>query len=264
MPLLEELYNKSIEAFPNIIFALLIAIIGWILAKIIARIVRKVLEALQIDRLADKLNDIDIVNKANFTIVPSQVLSKLVYYLILLVSFIAATDFLGIEAVSNLMSDLINYLPSLLSAVVFFLIGLFIADFLRGIVLTTCQSLSIPSAKVISSVVFYFLFLTVTMSALDQAKISTDFINSSFMIIIAGVVASFALGYGLASKDMMSNFLASFYVKNKFEAGDRITIDGIQGQIESMDNKSFVLKTTNSKIVFPLNKLAQDKVEIHS
>jgi len=264
MPLLEELYNKSIEAFPNIIFALLIAIIGWILAKIIARIVRKVLEALQIDRLADKLNDIDIVSKANFTIVPSQVLSKLVYYLILLVSFIAATDFLGIEAVSNLMSDLINYLPSLLSAVVFFLIGLFIADFLRGIVLTTCQSLSIPSAKVISSVVFYFLFLTVTMSALDQAKISTDFINSSFMIIIAGVVASFALGYGLASKDMMSNFLASFYVKNKFEAGDRITIDGIQGQIESMDNKSFVLKTTNSKIVFPLNKLAQDKVEIHS
>ena len=149
-------------------------------------------------------------------------------------------------------------------AIVFFIIGLLVADFVRGIVLTTCQSLSIPSAKVISSVVFYFLFLTVTMSALDQAKISTDLINSSFMIIIAGVVASFALGYGLASKDMMSNFLASFYVKNKFEAGDRITIDGIQGQIETMDNKSFVLKTSDSKIVFPLNKLAQDKVEIHS
>ena len=162
------------------------------------------------------------------------------------------------------MSNLINYLPNLLSAIVFFIIGLLVADFVRGIVLTTCQSLSIPSAKVISSVVFYFLFLTVTMSALDQAKISTDLINSSFMIIIAGVVASFALGYGLASKDMMSNFLASFYVKNKFEAGDRITIDGIQGQIETMDNKSFVLKTSDSKIVFPLNKLAQDKVEIHS
>jgi len=119
-----------------------------------------------------------------------------------------------------------------LSAVVFFIIGLLVADFIRGIVLTTCQSLSIPSAKVISSIVFYFLFLTVTMSALDQ--------------------------------DMMSNFLASFYVKNKFEAGDRITVDGIQGQIETMDNKSFVLKTADSKIVFPLNKLAQDKVEIHS
>jgi len=85
MPLLEELYKKSVEAFPNIIFALIIAIIGWILAKVIARIVRKVLEALQVDRLADKLNEIDIVSKANFTILPSQVLSKLVYYLIFLV-----------------------------------------------------------------------------------------------------------------------------------------------------------------------------------
>ena len=264
MPLLNQIYDQFIKSFPNVIFAVIIVIVGWILAKIIARIVQKVLETLQVDRLADKLNDIDIVSKANLSVVPSQVLSKLMYYLVLLFSFIAATDYLEIEAISNLMSNLINYLPNLLSAIVFFIIGLLVADFVRGIVLTTCQSLSIPSAKVISSVVFYFLFLTVTMSALDQAKISTDLINSSFMIIIAGVVASFALGYGLASKDMMSNFLASFYVKNKFEAGDRITIDGIQGQIETMDNKSFVLKTSDSKIVFPLNKLAQDKVEIHS
>ena len=147
---------------------------------------------------------------------------------------------------------------------VFFIIGLLVADFIKGIVLTTCESLGIPSAKIISNIVFYFLFLTVTMSALDQAKISTDLINSSFMIIISGVVASFALGYGLASKDMMANFLASFYVKNKFEAGDKITVDGVNGQIEMMDNKSFVLKTNDKKIVFPLSKLAQDKVEIHS
>ena len=264
MQLLDELIRRATQAFPNIVFALLIAIVGWIVAKIIARIVRKVLETLQVDRLADKLNDIEIVNKANFKILPSQVLSKLMYYLVLIVSFIAATDVLEIEAVSKLMSDFINYLPSLFSAVIFFIIGLLVADFAKGIVLTTCQSLGIPSAKVISSIVFYFLLLTVTMSALDQAKISTDLINSSFMIIIAGVVSSFALGYGLASKDMMANFLASFYVKNKFEAGDKITIDGIEGQIEAMDNKSFVLKTLDSKVVFPLSKLAQDKVEIHS
>ncbi len=264
MELLSELYRRSVEAFPNIIFALVIAILGWIIAKIIARVVKKVLETLKVDGLADKLNDIDLVNKANVKVVPSKVISKIVYYLILIVSFIAATDYLEIEAVSNLMGDLMNYIPSLLSAVVFFIIGLVVADFIKGIVLTTCESLGIPSAKIISSIVFYFLFLTVTMSALDQAKISTDFINSSFMIIISGVVASFALGYGLASKDMMANFLASFYVKNKFEAGDKITVDGVNGQIEMMDNKSFVLKTNDKKIVFPLSKLAQEKVEIHS
>ena len=65
MELLGELYRRSVEAFPNIIFALVIAILGWILAKIIARVIRKVLETLKIDGLADKLNDIDLVSKAN-------------------------------------------------------------------------------------------------------------------------------------------------------------------------------------------------------
>jgi len=262
--MLEELIDRSIKAFPNIIFALVIAIVGWIVAKILARIAKKLLEALKIDGLADKLNNIDLVSQANVQIVPSQILSKIVYYLVFFVSLIAATDYLQIEAVSNLMRDLINYIPNLLSAVLIFIIGLVIADFLKDITVTTCESLGIPSAKIIGSILFYFIFLTVTMSALDQAKISTDLINSSFMIIMSGVVASFALGYGLASKDMMANFLASFYVKNKFEAGDKITVDGIDGQIEMMDNKSFTLKTNDRKIVFPLSKLSKDKVEIHS
>ncbi len=264
MQLLTELLERFTKTFPSLVFALIVAIIGWIIAKVLARIVKKVLETLKVDRLADKLNEIDIVDKSNIKIKPSVVLSKIVYYLGLIIALIAATDILGVEAISNLMSDLMNYLPSLLSACLFFIIGLLVADFFKGIVLTTCKSLGIPSANAISSIVFYFLFVMVLMSALDQAKISTDLINSSFLIIISGIVASFALGYGLASKDMMANFLASFYVKNKFEAGDKITIDGIEGQIETMDNKSFVLKTTDKKIVFPLSKLTKDRVEIHT
>ncbi len=259
-----ELLNRITQAAPNILFAFVIAILGWMIAKIVARVIRKVLESLKVDSLADKLNDIDVVQKANITIKPSVVISKVVYYLGLFIALIAATDVLQIESISNLMIDFMNYLPSLFSAVIFFLVGLLIADSVKGLLLTTCQSLGIPSAKAIASIVFYFLLMIVTMSALDQAKISTDLINSSFLIIISGIVISFALGYGLASKEMMANFLASFYVKNKFEAGDQITVEGIKGQIETMDNKSFVLKTGDKKVVFPLSKLAHDKVEIHS
>ena len=262
--LTSELFNKVIQVTPKIIFSIVIVIIGWIIAKIVARIIKKVLESIKIDSLADKLNEIDVVQKANITIKPSAVISKVVYYLGFFMSLIIATDTLGIDSITNLMTDFINYLPNLFSAVIFFLVGLLIADSVKDLLYTTCKSLGISSASAISSIVFYFLLMIVTMSALDQARISTDLINDSFLIIIAGVVISFALGYGLASKEMMANFLASFYVKNKFEAGDRITVEGVEGQIETMDNKSFVLKTDNKKVVFPLSKLAHDKVEIHS
>ncbi|MFK7980647.1 MAG: mechanosensitive ion channel domain-containing protein, partial [Saprospiraceae bacterium] len=255
MRLLEDILKQLQEFAPNLIFALVILFIGWIIAKLVASIVKRILKAIKIDDLADKLNDIDIVRQTNMKILPSNVISKVVYYVFMLITFVVATDKLGVEAVTNLLTDFIGYLPKLLTGLIFFILGLVVADTIRGVVLTACQSLGIPSAKIIASVVFYFIFLSVTMSALDQAGIQTDFIKSNLMIIIAGVVGAFAFGYGLASKGMMSNLLASFYAKGKFIIGDTITVEGIKGQIVAMDNTSVTVQTDTSKTVFPLSKL---------
>ena len=263
MELLEDILKQLQEFAPNLIFALAILTIGWMMAKLIANIIKRILKAIKIDDLADKLNDIDIVRQTNMTILPSNVISKVIYYVFMLVTFIVATDKLGVEAVTNLLTDFIGYLPKLLTGLIFFIIGLVVADTIRGLVLTACQSLGIPSSKVIASIVFYFIFLSVTMSALDQAGIQTDFIKSNLMIIIAGAVGAFAFGYGLASKGMMANLLASFYAKGKFIIGDTITVDGIKGQIVDMDNTSFAIKTDTSKIIFPLSKLTEKGIEVH-
>ena len=263
MDLLDILREQAKVFLPKLITATAILIVGWIIAKLVARLVKKLLQVLKIDDFSNRLNDIDIVQKANLKIFPSRIISKIVYYLLILLTLVVATDKLGVKAVTDLITSLINYLPSLLAALLLFIIGLIVADIIKGIVLTTCQSLSIPSAKIIANIAFYFIFLSVTMSALDQAKISTDFINSSLIIIIAGVVGAFALGYGLASKNIMDNFLASFYIKKKFNIGDKITIDGIKGEILEIDNSSFVIKTEKSKIIFPLSKLATVQVEVH-
>lgn len=263
MGLLQDLLSQLKQFAPNFIFALAILIIGWIVAKIVARIVKRILVAIKIDLLADKLNNIDIVRQTNIKILPSNIISKIAYYVLMVFVFAIATEQLGVQALIDLLKNFIAYLPSLLVALVFFVIGLLIADAIRGVVLTACQSLGIPSAKIIASIVFYFIFLSVTMSALDQAKIQTDFLKSNLMIVIAGVVGAFAFGYGLASRGMMTNLLASFYTKGKFIIGDTITVDGIKGEIVEMDNSSVVLKTTGSKVVIPLRKLSEGEVEIH-
>lgn len=264
MEILNELYEQFKTFFPNLVFAIVILIIGWLIAKIASTLVKKVLKSIKIDTLADRLNEIDIVQRVNLTILPSVIIGKVVYYFIMLIIFIIATEQLGIEAVTDLLKNFINYLPNLIVALVYFIVGLLIADAIKGIVATTCQSLGIPSAKVIANIIFYFLFLSVTMSALNQAKISTAFINSSLMIVIAGVVGAFAFGYGLASKRMMANFLATFYAKDKFKVGDLIALDGTKGEIIEISNSAFVLKTEKSNIVYPLSKLTETQVEIYS
>ena len=229
-------------------------------SKAISKVVAKALEKIGIDKLGEKLNEIDIVDKANIDIVPSKFISKLIYYVLLLIFIIASTDVLGMPAVSELMSDILNYLPNLISALIVFILGILIADFLKGIVKTACDSLNIPAAGLIANVVFYFIFLNVVMITLTQAGIDTEFIQDNLSIILAGGVGAFALGYGLASKDIVANFLASFYNKDKVKVGDVIQVDGMEGIVIDIDNTCITLQSGKDKIIIPLSKLSSNSV----
>jgi len=81
-------------------------------------------------------------------------------------------------------------------------------------------------------------------------------------MIIGGMVLAFSISYGLASRNFVSNYLASFYINDKFEIGDQIIIDGIQGEIIELDKTSCVLKTQNGKMIIPLSQLTQKNVEV--
>jgi small-conductance mechanosensitive channel len=233
-----------------------------LLAKAVSKIVTHIFELIGADKLADKLNEIELLSSYNLTIKPSRIIAKITYYLILLIFLIAATELLGMPAVSQLISDLINYVPNLISAIIVLIFGLFIADTIKGIVLTTCKSFNLPSSGLIANFAFYFIFITAVISALSQAKVDTDFIKNNLTMIMGGGVAAFALGYGLASRDLMANFLSSFYSRAKFNVGDYIQIGDTEGVIIEIDNSSLTLETQDSQVVIPLSMLVKEKVSI--
>lgn len=257
-----ELLARFSAAIPKLTFALLVMLIGWLIAKGIRRIIRRILAGLGVDTLAERLNDIDIVQRSGMRIEISSVLSQMVYYLLMLGFVIFATDILGIPAITQMVRDLVDYIPALFSAFILLLMGLFLADMIRGIVLTACQSMGLPSAKVIATAVFYFLFVTVAVSALAQAKINTGFMAVNISIIIGALALAFAIGYGLASRELLSNYLAGGYNRNKIVVGDDIRIIGMRGKVIGLDATSITLQTDKSEVIIPLSKLATEKVEV--
>jgi len=257
-----NLITDFISVIPNLVKALIIFIIGYLIAKIVAKIVKRGLKMVGVDKLGDKLNAIDIVQSNNIEIVPSSLFSKIFYYIILLLVTVLATDVLQVEAVSRLMSDLVSYMPNVLVAIILLGIGLLVADAIKGMVQTACESFNIPSAKMIGNIAFFLILIVVLISALSQLGIKTDFMITVITIILGGVVLAFSLGYGLASKGTMSNFLASRQNDNKFKIGDTISIDGTKGIILSIDQSAVTLKTESSKIIIPLHKFASEKIEV--
>jgi RNase P/RNase MRP subunit p29 len=247
---------------PKFIAALLVVIVGVVIVRLLRKFLSKGLEALGIDRVAERINEIDLVQNSGTKIKFSALISQSVYLFLMLIIIMAATDILQIKVLSDIMRDLLNYLPSLVTALIIALFGVLVADMLRNIVLTACQSLGIPSAKIIASVVFYFIFLAVVISALGQAKINTGFISANLTVIIGAVALAFAVGYGLASRDLMSNYLAGQYNGNRIRIGDDVRLIGMRGKVVMIDSTTLTLQTDDRAIIIPLSKLTTEKVEL--
>ncbi len=261
---LSEMLGKIVSIVPNIVSALIILFVGIFIAKIITKLVIKILRKIKIDKISDNLQNIDFIEKMNLDIRLSTIISKFLYYFLILIILVISTDILGMPIISNLIVSIFNFIPNLLVALLLLIFGILLANWLKGIVYTVAKSLGLPSASIISNLVFYFIFINVLISALVQAKVNIEFFSTNISLIIGGVVFAFALAYGLASKNIMSNIISSFYYKNKYNIGDYVKIGEYEGEICSKDNFSITLCFKNKKIVIPISKLNEKEVVITS
>ncbi len=258
------LLQQVVQVVPRVLSALFVFIVGYIIVKILSKSIIRLLARVNIDTLGDKLNEIEIIAKANMTIKLSVIVGKIFYYFLLLFVLLVATDILQLQAISTLVVDLFSFIPKLLVALILLVIGILVSEMIRKMIETALRSLVIPSAVMIANFVFYFLFVNVIIVAVSQAGISTDFLEQNISIIIAGAVLAFSIGYGLASRDVMANFLTSFYSKDKIKIGDDITFGGESGQVVDMDKNSIKILSGDKFIYFPMKSLLNDKIIIHN
>jgi len=259
---IQLMIDTFVVAIPNLIKAMIIFIIGYYISKTIFKLINVILVKSGIDKLGEKLNQIDFVEKMNLNIKFSFIIAKIIFYFLILIFVVASTDVLGMQALSGLVADAIAFVPNLVVALAILTAGILGADLLRKTVLTSCESLAIPNGKLIANFVFYFAFITVFLMALSQAKINTEFLATNISIVIGGAVLAFSIGYGYASKDVISNFLASGYSQSKIKVGDVIEFQGIKGTVSELDRSSLVITTEDGKHIFPISKLLQSNFKI--
>lgn len=252
--------NSIAQALPNVLGAFGLLLIGLLLAKVVSRIIARVLISLKADVFSDKLKEIELLSSLNIKI--STVAQKLVYWVILLIFLTAASEVVGLDSVSQGIAAFLAYVPHLVSAVLFFVAGIFVASLIQKVITAACESMNISGSRIIGLFVFYFFVIIISISALNQAGIDTDIITQNVTLAIGAVFLAFAIGYGFASKDIMSNLLASFYSRDKFSVGQQIRVGDVTGTIIKIDSTSVTLDAGDRHIILPLSRLLNSTVEI--
>jgi small-conductance mechanosensitive channel len=254
--------KQASDFLPMIVMALVILIVGWLLAKLVSAGLRRGLKAIKFDEILEKVQVDKLLSRIKPGLSPAKIVAKLVYWVLMLVVVTAIADVLGWTMVTEGIAEFFAYLPTLLVALVLFIVGIYIADLVRTMVHTACNTIGISGASVIANIVYYVLFIFVAITAMNQAGIDTSLITSNVTIILGSILLAFALSYGIASRNIVSNMLSSYYGKGKFKEGQRIKVKGHEGLILQIDSISVTLDTGNSRIVIPSKSLIEEEVEI--
>lgn len=258
---LTALGEAVMGAVPNIIGAIMLILAGWLLAKLISYIVAKVLISVKFDKLMEKMSDMPFIKNSEFEINGIKIIKKFVYWIVLLIFFISASETLGWTSVSQEISNILSYLPKIFSAVVILVVGLYIANVVRGVIDATLGSLEVSSNRIISNAAYYLIAIIISITALSQAGINTEILTSNFSIVIGAIMLAFAVAFGLGARDILQNILSANYSRRNFEAGDKIKLGNIQGEITKIDSISVSIQNGSSTHVIPASRLVSEDVE---
>ncbi|PHQ61399.1 MAG: hypothetical protein COC08_04945 [Maribacter sp.] len=246
----------------NILGAMIVLIIGWLITKLVLIILRKVLRIVKVDKLTEKINEMNFFGKSDVKFKVSAIILSFVKWIMFLIFLIVAADIMNWSIISSEIGNLLRYLPKLFSAIALFMIGLYIASFVKKTILGVFESFELSGSKIISTIVFYVIIVFVSITALNQAGIDTTIITNNVTIILGSFLLAISIGFGLGSKEIIGDLLKTFYARKNYAIGDKIKLNGVEGIIESIDNISVTLMTEKGKTIIPIDEVVSNKVEI--
>ena len=226
-----SLWTKVAEFLPNIAGAILLLIIGYLVAKGIGIAITKLLEKLGLDKLTERSGVASAVQSTGMDTSASAIIGKIVYWLIFLLFMIAAADSLGLPRVSDTIKGFVQYLPKLIGALLVVIIGLFAAHLVRSAVETATASMQLDYGKPLGTLIYMLIVIVVVSLAIGQLEIETDLLNQVVSIILFAIGAAVALSLGMGTRSTAGNIVAGLYARDLFPPGDKITIGDISGRV---------------------------------
>ncbi len=244
---------------PNLIGAFLLILLGWGAARILRRVTLKVLRVCGIPALGEKVKFNELLHKAGITSSLDEILGGLVYYMVVLVFLVSASEVLGVKVVLETLNAFIAYLPHILGALLILVISLYIAKIVKDAVRSASTSLNIAYASGLSSLLEILIVGFGIILALTEIGLDMTVFTANVTIVIAGVVLAMALSVGLGSRTIMSNVLARYYVCQIYHIGDEVCLGGHKGTIIKITPVSVVLKTENDeKMYIPNERIIEE------
>lgn len=205
-PLL-ELWDTVVAYIPNLLGAILVFLIGVIVALVLRGVVVKIVALLRIDDLARKLEITSQFERAGLRLHIGGLLGWIVKWFFIIIALIAATDILGWEQVTDYLQQVVLFIPNVIIAVIILLAGIILGNFVKNVVKTAVEAAQLSSAEFLSGIAKWAIFIFTLMAALVQLQIAPELIRVLFTGLVAMLALAGGLAFGLGGQEHAHRFL---------------------------------------------------------
>ena len=199
---------------PKLLGALFILILGWIFAKVVREISHRILQSIKFESIAQKAGISEVLGKGGIRMTASEMISRLVYWFIMIIILVMTLNALGLTVASQLLERITAYIPRVISALFVLIIGMFLSNVISGIVGTTALNTKIPKPEALQTLTRWAILVFTALTALGELGIGTLIVSATFNIFFGAICLALALAFGLGGKEVAGKILHEVY--NRF------------------------------------------------
>ena len=203
------------EFLPRILIAVVIVVVGWMVAKMVRFAIAKGLRAVNFNVLTERAGIDAFLHDGGIRADTTEILALLFYWLVVLASLVMAFNLLGLEYITDLLGRVVWFLPKVMVALLILAFGAYFARFIGNAVIAYCRNVHLQDAEILGRLAQYAILAFVVLIALDQVNVGGEIVRQTFLIVLAGVVFALALAFGLGGKEWAAEMLERWWPRRK-------------------------------------------------
>lgn len=204
----QNLFYGLVAFIPNLIIAIIIFVVGWLVGIGIGRVVAQVVDALRVDQALKATGLERVLSRAGYELSSGKFLGALVKWFFVIVFLVASLDVLHLTVVNLFISDVVlGYLPQVIVAVLILLVAAVVADVANRVVTGSAKAASLGAAGFLGKVAQYSIWIFALLAAFAQLNVATAFVQTLFTGVVIAVSLAVGLAFGLGGQQAAGRYI---------------------------------------------------------
>ncbi len=259
LPALRGIYEQFINIVPNILAALVILLIGWLIAKALSGLTRRLLKRVKFNDMAERAGITSFLGNAGFRREPSRIVGTLIFWLLMFTFILSAANTLNLTMIAETIQSLVSFIPNIIAVVFIIVFGSLFARFLGRVTRGAAAEMGIDTADFLGKLVNNLILIMLVMIALNQLEIQSSVLEITFAAVLGAFALAVALTLGIGTKSIAQNIISGVYARKSFQVGQKVKVQGKEGEVVEIGAVNTKLQNGKSLLSIP-NKILMEEI----